>query len=215
MIEGDITQHWHSLTCCEFKVDHPLGRNLFRRLGHAAESLRERGVADGAISSYGTVAGYWEVPPSRPQALADQMAGILAESLQLNDDDLGSSANHQVPIHYDGPDLQEVAAINGLTVDNVIKQHSSVSYVVAAIGFMPNFGYLWGLDPKLATPRRASPRPRVSAGSVGIAGEQTGIYPQVSPGGWQLIGHVEEQDCEAVCQVMQIGDLVEFQAIPA
>ena len=212
---GEITQHWHSLTCCEFKVDHPLGRNLFRRLGHAAETLRKRGVADGAISSYATVAGYWNAPPTSPNVVADQMAEVLAASLRLSDEDLGCSANHQVPVRYDGPDVEHVAAVNGLTEDEVIELHSSGSYVVAAIGFMPNFGYLWGLDPKLATPRRASPRPRVAAGAVGIAGEQTGIYPQSSPGGWQLIGHVEEQVCEAVCQRMKIGDLVEFQTIPA
>lgn len=97
----------------------------------------------------------------------------------------------EIPVRYggaDGPDLDTVAATNNLTPQEVIAIHSGREYPVYLIGFLPGFPYLGGLDPRIATPRRESPRTLVPAGSVGIAGEQTGIYPLDSPGGWQLIG---------------------------
>ena len=89
---------------------------------------------------------------------------------------------------YDGPDLAAVAADTGLTVAEVIARHTAPAYTVGFIGFAPGFAYLIGLDPVLHVPRHASPRTRVPAGSVGIAGEFTGVYPRASPGGWQLLG---------------------------
>src|SRR5712692_6576883 len=97
----------------------------------------------------------------------------------------------EIPVLYggvDGPDLDEVARHTGLTPQQVIERHSAAEYVVYFIGFMPGFAYMGGLDPRLATPRRPEPRLSVPAGSVGIGGEQTAIYPSASPGGWQLIG---------------------------
>jgi inhibitor of KinA len=96
-----------------------------------------------------------------------------------------------IPVLYggaDGPDLQEVARVAALSPDDVIARHSAGCYPVFMLGFAPGFCYLGGLDPALACPRRATPRLRVPAGSVGIAGQQTGIYPLESPGGWQIIG---------------------------
>ncbi|QSA96026.1 5-oxoprolinase subunit PxpB [Methylococcus sp. EFPC2] len=96
-----------------------------------------------------------------------------------------------VPICYGGeygPDLDEVAQHTGLSPDEVVTRHSGGLYRVHFIGFMPGFPYLGGLDPALSTPRRAEPRTLVPAGSVGIAGDQTGIYPLASPGGWRIIG---------------------------
>jgi KipI family sensor histidine kinase inhibitor len=87
-----------------------------------------------------------------------------------------------------GPDLDQVARHCGLTPTEVIERHSAVTYPIYMIGFSPGFPFLGGLDPKLHTPRLATPRTRVPAGSVGIANAQTGIYPVESPGGWQLIG---------------------------
>ncbi|MFJ3046282.1 5-oxoprolinase subunit PxpB [Herbaspirillum chlorophenolicum] len=97
----------------------------------------------------------------------------------------------EIPVVYggaDGPDLQSVADHTGLSVDEVIKRHSGGDYVVYFIGFMPGFAYMGGLAPELATPRHTEPRLSIPAGSVGIGGEQTGIYPMASPGGWQLLG---------------------------
>ncbi|MFP3560819.1 5-oxoprolinase subunit PxpB, partial [Paraburkholderia sp. SIMBA_049] len=88
-----------------------------------------------------------------------------------------------------GPDLAVVAAHCGLSEKQVVELHSSVEYVVWFLGFQPGFPYLGSLPEQLHTPRRAEPRLLVPAGSVGIGGPQTGVYPLATPGGWQLIGH--------------------------
>lgn len=98
----------------------------------------------------------------------------------------------EIPVVYGnaaGPDLGEVARHAGLSEKQVVELHSSVDYVVWFLGFQPGFPYLGGLPEQLITPRRGEPRVVVPAGSVGIGGQQTGIYPLASPGGWQLIGH--------------------------
>nr|WP_202628464.1 5-oxoprolinase subunit PxpB [Cronobacter dublinensis] len=98
----------------------------------------------------------------------------------------------EIPVVYGGdggPDLADVARHAGLSEKQVVEKHSQVDYVVYFIGFQPGFPYLGGLAPELATPRRAEPRLSVPAGSVGIGGSQTGIYPLPTPGGWQIIGH--------------------------
>jgi KipI family sensor histidine kinase inhibitor len=96
-----------------------------------------------------------------------------------------------VPVLYGGeagPDLHHVAEHNGLAEEEVIRIHSSADFLVYMLGFTPGFCYLGGMDKRIATPRQETPRLKIPAGSVGIAGEQTGIYPMESPGGWQLIG---------------------------
>ena len=100
----------------------------------------------------------------------------------------------EIPVRYggpDGPDLDVVAELHGLRPADVVDLHASATYRVLFLGFAPGFGYLGGLPASLVTPRRASPRERVPAGSVGIAGEQTGVYPLAMPGGWQLIGRTD------------------------
>lgn len=97
----------------------------------------------------------------------------------------------EIPVVYGGdfgPDLQDVAAHNGLSEEEVIAIHAEPGYLVYMIGFTPGFPYLGGMSERIATPRLASPRPAVPSGSVGIAGSQTGVYPQATPGGWRLIG---------------------------
>lgn len=98
----------------------------------------------------------------------------------------------EIPVRYGGaagPDLADVAMHCGMAPDEVVRRHTAAEYVVYFIGFQPGFAYLGGLDEALHTPRRAEPRVAVPAGSVGIGGAQTGIYPLATPGGWQLIGH--------------------------
>jgi KipI family sensor histidine kinase inhibitor len=109
-----------------------------------------------------------------------QLAGTAIEGREI-----------RIPVAYGGeagPDLAVVAAHTGLAPAEVVRRHSGAEYVVYLLGFLPGFGFLGGLPPELATPRRAEPRVAVPARSVGIGGAQTGIYPLVSPGGWQLIG---------------------------
>jgi KipI family sensor histidine kinase inhibitor len=109
--------------------------------------------------------------------------------------DAGPRPNrHEIAVRYggdDGPDLDEVAAAHGISAEEVVRIHSSASYTVALIGFSPGFPYLLGLDSRIATPRLDSPRVRVPAGSVGIGGTWSGIYPSETPGGWRLIGRCE------------------------
>lgn len=99
-----------------------------------------------------------------------------------------SGALVEIPVRYDGEDLAEVTGILGMSVEDVIRLHGESDYVAAFTGFAPGFAYLSGGDPRLTVPRRKSPRTRVPAGAVGLAGEFSGIYPKTSPGGWQLIG---------------------------
>lgn len=94
----------------------------------------------------------------------------------------------EIPVHYDGEDLAEVAALVGLTPEEVVRRHTGSLYTVAFTGFAPGFAYLSGGDASLQVPRRASPRTRIPAGAVALAGPFSGVYPQASPGGWQLIG---------------------------
>lgn len=97
----------------------------------------------------------------------------------------------EVEVVYDGPDLEEVASITGLSREEVVAAHTGTPWRVGFGGFAPGFAYLVGGDPRLEVPRRSDPRTRVPAGSVGLAGTLSGIYPRPSPGGWQLIGTTE------------------------
>jgi KipI family sensor histidine kinase inhibitor len=95
----------------------------------------------------------------------------------------------EVPVVYDGADLQEVGELTGLGERGVVEAHTGQEWTVAFGGFAPGFGYLVGSDERLHVPRRSTPRTRVPAGAVGLAGEFAGVYPRESPGGWQLLGH--------------------------
>lgn len=125
----------------------------------------------------------------------------------------------EIPVHYggsDGPDLDAVARSAGLDPATVIARHCAVDYRVGLLGFAPGFPYLIGLDPSIATPRRASPRTQVPAGSVGIGGAQTGIYPRQGPGGWQLIGRTDVRLFDPARDppsLLAPGDRVRFVAV--
>lgn len=122
-----------------------------------------------------------------------------------------------VPVVYDGEDLDAVARHTGLTPAEVVAAHTGRPWTVAFSGFAPGFAYLVDGDPRLDVPRLPRPRTLVPAGSVGLAGPFSGIYPRESPGGWQLLGHTElvlfdvEQDPPAL---LQPGATVRFEAVP-
>lgn len=124
-----------------------------------------------------------------------------------------------IPTFYGGSagmDIEFVAAHNGLMVEDVIRLHSEAYYLVYMLGFTPGFPYLGGMTPSIATPRLEVPREKISAGSVGIAGNQTGIYPFESPGGWQIIGKTPLNlfnVYEKPYSLLQSGQYVKFDPI--
>ena len=209
-IQMNLKIHWHGLSCCEVQIDRPMNPLLFRRLDRAARVIREDGVAEGALSSYSAVAGYWNRPVINQAKAEDAILSIIQKSLAVDRETFGEATVHKIQVDYSGPDLEDVSQYTGLAPSEIIERHSACRYTVAAVGFMPNFAYLWGLDSKIATPRRKSPRVRVPIGSVGIGGSQTGIYPRESPGGWQLIGSIDPTLCEQVCPKFCVGDEVVF-----
>jgi KipI family sensor histidine kinase inhibitor len=127
----------------------------------------------------------------------------------------------EIPVCYGaeyGPDLSDVAAIHGITPAQVIELHTSTTYLVYFLGFAPGFAYLGQLPEALVTPRLAAPRKRVPGGSVGIAGNQTGVYPFATPGGWRLLGRTPMamfQTDRHGLSLMSIGDRVRFMPISA
>lgn len=127
----------------------------------------------------------WTLDP-----LSEAVRWLQQQSFDDMDDTQGGRLV-EIPVRYGGtygPDLDALALHAGLTTPEVIERHVAVEYTVAMLGFAPGFPYLLGLDPALAMPRLPTPRTRVGAGSVGIGGAQTGIYPREGPGGWRVIG---------------------------
>jgi KipI family sensor histidine kinase inhibitor len=126
-----------------------------------------------------------------------------------------------IPVRYggeDGPDLEAVAAHAGLSVQDLVARHSTGDYRVAMLGFAAGFPYLLGMDAALAMPRMETPRTRVAAGSIGIGGAQTGIYPRQGPGGWRIIGRTALSLFDAVRMpptLLAPGDRVRFVVDPA
>lgn len=130
--------------------------------------------------------------------------------VELDDGDLV-----EIGVVYDGADLAAVASLVGIDVDEVVARHRAVEYRVAFCGFVPGFAYLVGLPAELHVPRLATPRPRVDAGSVAIAGEWAGVYPSASPGGWRLLGHTDAvlwDEVRAQPALLQPGMRVRFVA---
>ena len=125
----------------------------------------------------------------------------------------------EIPVCYGGeygPDIQNIADHAGMSVEEVIQIHTSRDYLIYMLGFLPGFTYLGGLDERIHTPRLANPRIRIPAGSVGIGGSQTGIYPMDSPGGWQLMGQtpVKTYDPERKPPILvEAGDYIRFVPI--
>jgi KipI family sensor histidine kinase inhibitor len=127
--------------------------------------------------------------------LAEAAAGIEARLREIASAPSGgrsvTGARLDVPVCYDGaygPDLADVAAFGNCSIEDVIERHLAIEYRVFVVGFVPGFAYMASVDPRIAAPRRSSPRLKVPAGSVAVAAGQTGIYPAETPGGWSLIG---------------------------
>lgn len=140
---------------------------------------------------------------------------------RLEDVPLAKQREIEIPICYGGefgPDLNDIAALHGLTPAQAIELHASVTYLVYFLGFVPGFAYLGELPEALATPRLDTPRRSVPPGSVGIAGKQTGVYPFATPGGWRLIGRAPIAmflPDRTNMSLLSIGDRVRFTPISA
>jgi 5-oxoprolinase (ATP-hydrolysing) subunit A len=148
--------------------------------------------------------------PLQPPA---DLAAAVALALEARATSTTRPREHVVRVRYDGADLDNVARAAGLSREHVAAAHAAPAYVVAAVGFLPGFGYLRGLDPRLQLPRRAQPRPRVAALSVAIAGPYTGVYPYASPGGWHLLGMAIDFEPFDVRtgSALAVGDVVHFR----
>jgi len=150
----------------------------------------------------------------------EEVEGILRKYLErLKEVKLPEPRRVEIPVCYGGefgPDLAEVCARRGITQARAIELHASVEYLVYFLGFVPGFAYLGELPEELVMPRLAAPRKRVPAGSVGIAGNQTGVYPFATPGGWRLIGRTPlkmfRADSDGL-SLLSIGDRVRFTPI--
>jgi len=143
----------------------------------------------------------------------------VSEICKDDSEDLQDETIIEIPVCYGdefGPDLEELAAFHGMSADEVIQHHTMPDYQVFLIGFTPGFPYLGGLDAKLYTPRKKTPRQKVPAGSVGIADRQSGIYPIDSPGGWQIIGRTPIKIFDLgryPIFLISAGNIVRFRAI--
>jgi len=159
---------------------------MVHRLHAALRGLDPPGVVE-LVPAYRTV--LIVADPGQAEALDDLAARL--PGLELPPAEAVAGEPVEIPVRYDGEDLPEVAGLTGLEPEEVVRRHTAPEYTVAFLGFSPGFPYLVGLDPALQVPRRDTPRTSIPAGSVGLAGNQTGIYPTATPGGWQLIGRTE------------------------
>ena len=156
-----------------------------------------------------------------PLLLTDEQLIAHLASLTFEEGTALPARTVTIPVIYGGdygPDLDAVAAHSGLTPEEVIVRHSSATYLVYFIGFSPGYPYLGGLDPALHTPRLTQPRLLVPAGTVAIGGQQTGIYPQATPGGWRLIGRTPTLLYNPMASepfLLQPGDEVRLRPIGA
>lgn len=192
-------------------IDEPTHRRV--RAAYAAlVAAKLPGVGD-IVPAYTTLALHFDPTRTAYGPLERRLTEVLGA---VSGETSPASRMVSIPVCYggdDGPDLAAVAAYAQLSADEVVRLHAAGEYVVHMIGFAPGFPYLAGLDPRLACPRRESPRARVPAGSVGIGGSQTGVYPIEIAGGWQLIGRTSltlfEADREPPI-LLAPGDRVQF-----
>ena len=195
-----------------------------RALGALIERERPQGIVD-VVSAYATVTVFYEAAHLAPgtERPYERVCRFIKERARHLETEAkkktGASRTIEIPVRYGGelgPDLEDVARHCGLPQDEIVTRHRGADYLVHAIGFAPGFPYLGGLPDKLRTPRRTTPRTQVAAGSLGIGGAQTGIYPITTPGGWQIIGRTPValfRPGEGEPSLLRVGDRVKFREI--
>lgn len=159
-----------------------------KKITEFLDNLNKQGIKD-LLPTYRSIIVYYN-----PLLVSfDEIKNIVEENCNFENEKIDEIEKEivEIPVLYGGeygPDLENIATHNNITTEEVIKIHTSGEYLVYMLGFTPGFPYLGGMSKKIATPRLKEPRTKIPAGSVGIAGEQTGVYPIESPGGWQLLG---------------------------
>jgi inhibitor of KinA len=183
-----------------------------------AQRLRWRwgGILRDVVVGYCTVTVYFDPLQVDAPWLESEIQAAAGPARQAT---RAGRAVVDVPVCYDGdlaPDLDDVARFGGCSSDEVVALHTSRTYRVYMLGFIPGFAYLAEVDPRIAAPRRATPRIEVPAGAVAIAGGQTGIYPAVTPGGWNIIGRTPKKPYDPgrpVPFLFNVGDEVRFRPV--
>ncbi|MCE5038216.1 5-oxoprolinase subunit PxpB [Staphylococcus auricularis] len=170
------------------------------------------------VASYRAVMLIIDMAVSTPQTVLESLDITEAQLENMAEEKTSKRVIHLPVLYGDeyGPDIEAVAEHNQLSTDEVIRLHTENQYLIYMLGFMPGFPFLGGLDERLHTPRRSEPRTKLEAGSVGIANNQTGLYPSASPGGWQIIGRtpvkVLNMDQDPMV-IYQPGDYIKFYEI--
>ena len=173
------------------------------------------GVQD-VVPTFRSVAVYFNPLLTDHDRLLDEVRRLAGSAVE---GDAPSREPIQIPVQYGGqfgPDLADVARFANATEEEVVRLHTAVTYRVFMLGFVPGFAYMGSVDRRIAAPRRQTPRTAVPIGSVGIAGMQTGIYPAVIPGGWQLIGRTAIKPFDlsrSESSLFKPGDTVRFVAV--
>lgn len=228
MRAGDRSFHWKmpepmkinslSETAVTITLGEVISLEMHREVMRFCSFLRESALEKPVeiVPGYASVTVFVSIDfYRRHRSLKEYFSGICEQYEREDKRDLPvSSRKVEIPVDYSGEDLEEVADYCGLPVKEVVDIHSGTEYVVAMIGFRPGFPYLLGLDPRLTVPRRSTPRLRVPKGSVAIGGQQTGIYPGESPGGWHIIGYTTEKLFDVnrtLPNLLQVGDTVRFR----
>ncbi len=173
--------------------DEPVSQALSIKIEQLAITCRQRlgTKVSQVIPAYQSLTVQYDVSRSSYNEMKNQLGTLLSEPCSTFNGIHQQGKTIEIPVCYEepfAPDLAHVAKQAGLTTAQVIQQHSAKKYFVHMLGFSPGFLYLGGLDKQLVCPRKSVPALNLPAGSVGIGGSQTGIYPQNSPGGWQIIG---------------------------
>ena len=169
------------------------------------------GVIDVVVARHEVAAYFDGAPGSVPEGATPPAWSTWIDALATAPDDPAPVRDITLRAIYHGPDLEHVAAATGLSIGEVCARHAAATYTVETMGFAPGFAYLGGLPAALELPRRTTPRTRVPAGTIAIAGLQTAVYPFDSPGGWHLIGSVVDvQMFGPDGPLLQLGDRVRF-----
>jgi inhibitor of KinA len=190
------------------------GEQLLRRIQRTAHAILAAKIphVDDVVPAYLTLAAFYDPLAVSYAEISQQLLELCARAAGSHAE--GPSREHRIIVTYDGPDLESVAVATGLSTEDVVARHEGRKYSVDLLGFVPGFAYLSALDPTIQLPRRSEPRPRVTAGSVAIAGAQTGIYPLDTPGGWHIIGHTDAVMFDASREppaLLRAGDTVRFE----